>query len=60
VREQNDPVVANELVKVNRTLGGVGLEVWCDGSQAETREELVNKRTLVFTVDAPRDRIMAV
>ena len=35
VGEQNNPVVANELVEVNGALGGLGLEVGCDRSQAE-------------------------
>jgi hypothetical protein len=25
-------------MEVDRTLGGLGLEVWCDGSQAEARK----------------------
>lgn len=35
VGEENDPVVADILVQVNGTLGGVGLEVRGDGAQAE-------------------------
>jgi hypothetical protein len=34
VREEDDPAVANELVKVNGTLGGLSLEV--RGSRAQT------------------------
>lgn len=34
VREQDDPVVANELMKVNGTLGGLSLKV--RGSRAQT------------------------
>lgn len=34
VGEQNDPAVANELVEVNRSVGGFGLEV--GGNAAET------------------------
>lgn len=36
VGEENDPVVADELVKVNWTRGGFGLEVWGDGAETET------------------------
>lgn len=35
VREEDNPVVANELVKVNGTLGGLGLEVRGSRTQAE-------------------------
>lgn len=35
VGEQDDPVVANELMEVNGASGGVGLEVGSSGSQAE-------------------------
>jgi len=35
VGEENDPVVANELVEVNGALGGLGLEV--GGSAAQTK-----------------------
>lgn len=34
MREEDDPAVANELVKVNGTLGGLSLEV--RGSRAQT------------------------
>lgn len=36
VREQNDPAVANELVEVNRSVGGFGLEVGGNGTESET------------------------
>ncbi len=36
VGEENNPLVANELVKVDRALGGLGLEVGGNGAQAET------------------------
>lgn len=36
MREQDDPVVANELMKVNGTLGGLSLEVGGNGAQAQT------------------------
>lgn len=35
VGEEDDPVVANELVEVNGTGGGLGLEVRRDGAEAE-------------------------
>lgn len=36
VGEQDDPAVANELVEVNRTVGGFGLEVGGDAAETET------------------------
>lgn len=36
VGEEDDPVVADELVEVNWAGGGLGLEVWGDGAQTET------------------------
>jgi len=41
VREEDDPAVTNELVEVNRPLGGLGLEVWGDRAQAEAGRQLV-------------------
>jgi hypothetical protein len=38
VGEENDPGVANELVEINGTLGGLGLEVGRDAAQAEAGE----------------------
>lgn len=35
MREENDPVVANELVEVNGTLGSLGLEVRGSAAQAK-------------------------
>ena len=35
VGEEDDPVVANELVEVNRSGGGLGLEVGGDGAETE-------------------------
>lgn len=35
VREENDPVVANELVEVDGALGGLGLEVGGNGAQTK-------------------------
>ena len=35
VREEDDPVVADELVEVDVALGGLGLEVGGDGTQTE-------------------------
>lgn len=34
--EKDDPVVTDELVEVNRTLGGLGLEVRGNGAEAKT------------------------
>ena len=42
VGEQDNPVVANELVEVNGALSGLSLEIGCDGSQAEARDDTVN------------------
>ncbi len=42
VGEQDDPVVANELVEVNRALGGLGLEVGRNRTQAEAKSEDVS------------------
>ena len=36
VREEDDPFVADEVVEVDGAGGGVGLEVWGDGAEAET------------------------
>ncbi len=38
VGKQDNPLVANELVEVNGSLGSLSLEVRCDGSQAEAVE----------------------
>jgi hypothetical protein len=46
VGEQDNPVVADELVEVNRALGGLGLEVGCNGSQAEARGEGLARKDL--------------
>lgn len=35
VGEKDNPVVADELVEVDRTLGGLGFEVWGNGSQSK-------------------------
>jgi hypothetical protein len=45
VGEQDNPVVANELMEVNGALSGLSLEVGCDGSQAEASEEGVSMST---------------
>lgn len=37
VREEDDPAVANVLMEVNGTLGGVGLEVGGNSAQAKAR-----------------------
>lgn len=36
VGEEDNPAIANELVEVDGTFGGLGLEVRSDGAQAET------------------------
>lgn len=43
VGEEDNPVVADELVEVDWAVGGFGLEVWGDGAETETgeRERLV-------------------
>lgn len=38
VGEENDPVVADELMEIDGPGGGISLEVWSDGSEAETAE----------------------
>lgn len=38
VGEENNPFVANELVKVDGTLSGLGFEVGGSGTQADTRD----------------------
>lgn len=35
MREQDDPVVADELVKVNGAVGGLGIEVRGNAAQTE-------------------------
>ena len=41
MREEHDPVVANELMEIDRALGGFGLEIRGDRAQAETRDRRV-------------------
>jgi hypothetical protein len=41
VGEQDDPVVADELMEVNRAGGGVGLEVGRSGAEAEAVEAML-------------------
>jgi hypothetical protein len=36
VGEEDNPVVANELMEVDGASGGLGLEVWGNGAEAET------------------------
>ncbi len=43
VREQDNPLVTDELVEVDWALGGLGLEVGCDGSQSEAGGEGVSR-----------------
>lgn len=37
VREENDPLIADELVKIDVAVGRLGLEVWGDGAKAQAR-----------------------
>lgn len=46
MREEDDPVVADELVEVNGAVGGLGLEVGGNAAEAETRR--VKRAALVF------------
>lgn len=55
VGEQDNPVVANELVEVDGTLSGLSLEVWCDASQSETAEvEMLANRTYKWSENHSR------
>lgn len=36
MREEDDPFIANEVVEVDGTLGGLSIEVRCNGAQAQT------------------------
>jgi len=42
VREEDDPLVADELMEINGTFGGLGLEVGRDRAQAEAVSEMVS------------------
>lgn len=42
MREENNPVVADELVEVNRTVGGIGFEVGGNGAEAQTKRNKAN------------------
>ena len=44
MREEDNPLVTNELMEVNGTVGGVGLEVWGNGSETETGNKYVSVR----------------
>lgn len=39
VGEEDDPLVADEVVEVDWALGGLSLEVWGDGAQTESVED---------------------
>jgi len=41
VGEEDDPSVTNEVVEIDGALGGVGLEVWGDGTETETGRKSV-------------------
>jgi hypothetical protein len=43
MREEDNPLVTDELVEVDWAVGGLGLEVGCDGTQAEARGTNVSK-----------------
>ena len=44
VREENNPLVTDELVEVDWAISGLGLEVGCDGTQAEARGRNVSRK----------------
>jgi hypothetical protein len=48
VGEQDNPVVANELVEVNGALRSLSLEVGCDGSQAEAGADAISKSAVQY------------
>lgn len=56
VGEEDDPVVADELVEVDGTLGGFGLEVGGDGAQAETVVRLAMIRSWIDSASLHRGR----
>lgn len=41
VREENGPLVANELMEVDRALSGFGVEVWSSVAKAERLDALL-------------------
>ena len=45
MREEDNPVIADEVVKVDGPGRGVGLEVWGDGAKSETAAVDVSKVT---------------
>jgi hypothetical protein len=50
VREEDNPVVTDELMEVDWAVGGVGLEVWGNGAEAETMlQELC--QSMILTMD---------
>ena len=36
--EQDHPFIADELVKINRTIGSIGLEVWSNAAETQPRK----------------------
>jgi len=56
VGEEDDPVVTDELVEVDRTGGGFGLEVGGDAAQAET-EKAACALALTFPIFKPPSRM---
>ena len=41
MREQDDPMIIDELMEINRPSCGVGLEVGRDGAQSETGDDVI-------------------
>jgi len=48
VREQDHPFIADELMEVDRTIGGFGLEVGCNGTQTEGSWSLFSRHLLMI------------
>lgn len=57
VREEDDPFVTDELVEVDWAGGGLGLEVWGNGTQAESvgGEKGISKCVFVYIVNIKRE-----
>jgi len=43
VREENNPLVTDELVEIDRSVGGLSLEVWGNGAQTEWDGSLLSR-----------------
>lgn len=41
VGEEDNPLITNEFVEIDRALGGIGLEVWGNGTETETGRKSV-------------------